>query len=106
MKNINENQWLIGIIILLILATLGAALWQGTQHVTSASVVASANDSAVINEPIQPIPLSIDLNQDKVRLGKRLFNETLLSVDNTVACASCHVLASGGVDHLRYAVGI
>lgn len=106
MKNINENQWLIGIIILLILATLGAALWQGTQHVTSASVVASANDSAVINEPIQPIPLSIDLNQDKVKLGKRLFNETLLSVDNTKSCVSCHILASGGTDHLRYAVGI
>lgn len=30
------------------------------------------------------------LDQQKVELGKRLFNETLLSRDNTISCNSCH----------------
>src|SRR5690606_11430342 len=37
-----------------------------------------------------------DLNQDKVRLGKLLFNDVRLSGDGTRSCASCHDLASNG----------
>ena len=57
--------------------------------------------------PISPIPDVIpDLDLKKVALGKSLFNETRLSHDNTIACASCHNLARGGVDGMKYSIGI
>lgn len=59
-----------------------------------------------INEPIQPIPLALDLDPRKVALGERLFHEPLLSKDGKVSCASCHDLETGGVDHRRRSVGV
>jgi cytochrome c peroxidase len=50
------------------------------------------------NEPIAPIPLSTDLNPDKVRLGERLFHEPRLSHNNARTCSDCHQLAEGGDD--------
>lgn len=58
------------------------------------------------NEPIQPLPLSINLNPDKVRLGEKLFNDKRLSADNTIACVSCHDLQKGGTDQLVHSIGI
>src|SRR5690349_3380178 len=36
---------------------------------------------------------------DRVALGEKLFNDTRLSADGTVACATCHVPERGFVDH-------
>jgi cytochrome c peroxidase len=58
------------------------------------------------SEPITPLPLAVVLDQRKVELGRRLFHETKLSGDGSVSCASCHNLASGGVDRLPFARGI
>lgn len=57
-------------------------------------------------EPIRPIPLTLPLDSEKVALGHRLFGEPMLSHDNTVSCASCHNLKSGGVDHRVHSVGV
>ncbi|OCR02112.1 cytochrome B6 [Oscillatoriales cyanobacterium USR001] len=57
---------------------------------------------SIIKEPIQPIPLHIDLNLNKVALGEKLFNETKLSHNNNISCASCHNLKTGGTDNLVY----
>lgn len=62
-------------------------------------------DEAATEEPIQPIPLNVKLNPDKVALGERLFNEVKLSHDNTISCASCHNLSAGGSDHQVYSLG-
>ena len=43
-------------------------------------------------EPIAPIPMDNPVEAGKAKLGKRLFFETKLSSDGTVACASCHDL--------------
>jgi len=59
-----------------------------------------------IKEPIQPIPLHIDLNQNKVILGEKLFNEPQLSSNNTISCASCHSLKTGGTDRSVHSLGI
>ena len=53
--------------------------------------------------PLPPVP---DLPADKVALGKRLFFDTRLSHDDTIACATCHRLDSGGSDRLPVSVGI
>jgi len=60
----------------------------------------------LLNEPIQPLPQKLDLDAGKVNLGRALFHDKRLSHDNSLACASCHDLAKGGVDGRQFAVGI
>lgn len=57
-------------------------------------------------EPIKPIPLSLDLDYQKVELGEKLFFDTRLSKDNTLSCASCHDLNQGGTDRRVSSMGI
>jgi cytochrome c peroxidase len=57
-------------------------------------------------EPIQPLPESIALNEEKVALGNRLYHDTRLSGDNSVSCATCHDLAKGGTDQAPTSTGI
>lgn len=57
-------------------------------------------------EPIRPIMAGADVDQRKVALGYELYHDTRLSVDNTVSCASCHGLNTGGVDNLKYSKGV
>jgi len=56
-------------------------------------------------EPITPLK-SVKINPKKVELGKALFFDTILSKDNTISCATCHDLANGGDDGLKYSFGI
>ncbi|MDQ6981032.1 MAG: cytochrome c peroxidase [Ghiorsea sp.] len=61
---------------------------------------------AFSNEPIVPIVAPTGLNQAKVSLGERLFFETQLSADGNISCASCHDLELGGMDGLRFPIGV
>jgi cytochrome c peroxidase len=70
-----------------------------------AGISASASVAETI-EPISPIPESVPLDPRKVSLGGRLFGDPRLSADNSVACATCHVLGKGGTDGLRRSIGI
>ena len=42
----------------------------------------------------------------KVELGFALYHDTRLSADNTISCATCHGLNTGGVDRKQYSEGI
>jgi cytochrome c peroxidase len=55
-------------------------------------------------EPIKPIPISIELDYQKVELGEKLFFDKQLSKNNTVSCGSCHRLEMGGTDRSKYSV--
>ncbi len=57
-------------------------------------------------EPIAPLRAIEGLDPRMVRLGERLFNDPRLSRDDTISCAFCHRLASGGVDLLPRSLGI
>ena len=57
-------------------------------------------------EPVSPLPLTVDLDPDKVALGDKLFHDRLLSGDNTLNCAFCHDLTRGGTDQSKVATGI
>jgi cytochrome c peroxidase len=57
-----------------------------------------------------PLPSSLDsaenpVTPSKVALGKKLFNDTRFSQDNTLSCNSCHNLKTYGVDNDSTSVG-
>lgn len=56
--------------------------------------------------PIQPIPTIKTIDEDWLKLGKALFNSTLLSKDNTISCASCHLINEGGDDGFPVSIGV
>jgi cytochrome c peroxidase len=45
------------------------------------------------------------ISKAKVSLGKKLFFDPLLSLDQTLSCASCHIFSEGGDDNLATAIG-
>ena len=55
---------------------------------------------------IRPIPETVEVDSKKAALGKKLFFDPLLSKDNTISCATCHVLEEGGDDGLKYSFGV
>ncbi len=57
-------------------------------------------------EPISPIPLHPVYDHKKAKLGKKLFYDTRLSRNNTVNCATCHILQVGGDDNAQFSTGI
>ncbi|WP_051586071.1 cytochrome-c peroxidase [Pseudomonas sp. PH1b] len=62
--------------------------------------------AAPLDEPLKPLPAVPALDRQRVELGRRLFNEPRLSLDNSRSCASCHSLAQGGADGRPRSLGI
>jgi cytochrome c peroxidase len=57
--------------------------------------------------PAVPIPVDNPLTPAKVSLGRKLFFDRRLSLNNTMSCAMCHVPEQGfGVNELAQAVGL
>ncbi len=57
--------------------------------------------------PPLPEPADNPLTREKIALGRRLFFDRRLSLNNTLSCAMCHVPEQGFTSHeLRTAVGI
>ncbi len=64
-----------------------------------ALVIMAATCTNVLAElPPVPVPPENPITEQKRILGKILFWEEQLSSDNTVACGTCHIPASGGAD--------
>ncbi|WP_285427777.1 MULTISPECIES: cytochrome c peroxidase [unclassified Pseudomonas] len=61
--------------------------------------------AAPLDEALKPLPPVPALDPAKVELGRRLFNEPRLSVNNTLSCASCHQLETGGADNKPFSLG-
>lgn len=70
----------------------------GDESPIALSSQAMGTRAAVALEPIKPIPLSIDVDPQKVELGKRLFEDKRLSKDGSMACRNCHYMDKGGTD--------
>ncbi|MBC9812145.1 cytochrome-c peroxidase [Crocinitomicaceae bacterium CZZ-1] len=56
--------------------------------------------------PDMPIPADNPMTVEGVALGRKLFYETRLSLDNTIACASCHAPSKGFSDDRTFSVGV
>lgn len=59
-----------------------------------------------VDEPLKPLRDKLDVDDDKVALGFDLFHDVRLSANNTISCATCHGLTTGGVDGLKTSEGI
>ena len=55
------------------------------------------------NEPIMPVPLTQNIDRERISLGERLFSDVRLSYNNRYSCATCHPLEHGGMDGLPVA---
>lgn len=55
---------------------------------------------------ITPIPQKAEYDKIKAELGKKLFFDPILSISNTVSCASCHILPGSGSDLTSYSKGV
>jgi cytochrome c peroxidase len=58
------------------------------------------------SEKTRKHPDSHALTEQRVALGKQLFNDPHLSADGTIRCASCHIPEKGYTDGRRVAVGV
>lgn len=56
--------------------------------------------------PPPPVPDDNPMSEVKVSLGRHLFYDHRLSLDNSVACASCHLQSLGFSDGLALSVGV
>ncbi|MFL1525312.1 cytochrome-c peroxidase [Pseudomonas sp. O230] len=61
--------------------------------------------AAPLDEPLKPLPPVPQQNPMRVELGRQLFNEPRLSVNNSLSCASCHHLDKGGADTRAFSIG-
>ncbi|WP_457749456.1 cytochrome-c peroxidase [Sulfurimonas sp.] len=59
----------------------------------------------IANEPITPIPQTLNYNKKKALLGKKLFFDPVLSKNNSISCASCHNIYTNGADNLSFSQG-
>lgn len=103
---IKANYRLIGVAILAML--IGAGAYYSTSEVTlpdvakGARAVQAETDFSVAS----PLPLSVDLDKRVIALGEKLFHEVRLSGNDTISCASCHGLNTGGVDNRFRSIGV
>jgi cytochrome c peroxidase len=75
---------------------------------TDTPVMVSA--PGALGEPLLPVPRAPAFTSPaaarRVALGRRLFSEPRLSRDDSISCATCHVLERGGVDEIPLAIGL
>ena len=55
---------------------------------------------------VHPLPQRVEVDARKAELGRQLYNDTRLSGDNTLSCASCHALDKGATDNAKVSTGI
>ncbi len=101
--------------------TIGAiaAIFLSAASVCAAQAIDAANaetsdDAALdgdlsyedVKEIFGELSVPADINKAKAEIGRKLFHDPRLSVNNAVSCASCHVLATGGDDGLALSIGV
>lgn len=64
------------------------------------------NANVTTGADFAPLPMTVQVDPKRARLGEQLFHDPRLSGDGTVSCASCHVLELGGHDGRQVSVGI
>ncbi|MFN3986576.1 MAG: cytochrome-c peroxidase [Rhodocyclaceae bacterium] len=89
-------------------ATLVVLTWREAPPVAVESTQTRAISEALArSEPVTPIPLALpDEDPERIRLGRMLFHERMLSRDDSIACSTCHRRELGGADGLARSPGV
>ena len=74
--------------------------------VATAWVACGAAAAPLLDEPIQPVPLTLKQDPARAEIGRQLFRDTRLSGNGRVSCASCHDISKGGGDGRDRSVGL
>ena len=105
---VNKSQRML-LVILAVTLCIDAVLWWPATPENAADKESVVLNRIVIPESMaitQPLPLNLKFDAKKVALGRALFDEKMLSANDTIACSSCHVLQAGGADNLVHSIGI
>jgi len=104
---VKPARWLVLVLFTVALCEAVFFIWfSAPDHPDSHRIAGLTTGSVTWQEPITPIPINLNLDARKVALGKRLFYDPLFSRGNTIGCAYCHNLATGGVDGLQHKTSI
>lgn len=76
------------------------------QETRNAHYVTGLASAEFKSDALQPLPDKVATNPAKVALGKKLYNDTRLSGDGKISCATCHALTKGGTDQEKVSTGI
>lgn len=71
----------------------GTVAWLVTAGATPVALAQHVHDQAIL-----PIPPGVSVPAARAALGDKLFHDLRVSRDGTLACASCHPVARGGMD--------
>lgn len=107
MTQTNKSSLLLATIIILLAASFVWYWWQQQAQISQSQILYSPQ--LPTEDPIAPItPLQPATNLDPkvVALGQQLFFDNRLSQDNSISCATCHNLQTGGDDNMPKSVGI
>jgi cytochrome c peroxidase len=99
-----QIMWVL--VALVALAVTGCTKKEQPAPAVEETVVVEEKAPPVPVEPILPLPDTVDVNMDKVLLGRALYFDTALSGDGTVSCATCHSLDHGGAEPRKTSIGI
>jgi cytochrome c peroxidase len=97
--------WFVRWLLVFLLTIAAGACTSPSQQSGSQSARPQHRD-AVNREPLSPLGRPPRIDARLVSLGRRLFEDKRLSSDDTIACSSCHDLASGGDDGQSLSRGV
>jgi cytochrome c peroxidase len=102
LKCMNRISQLLSVLLMLLMAT-ATLICPHPQTARAQSI-----DHASLRALFKPLPTdpSKSIAPPKIELGKKLFNEKKLSLDETLSCNSCHDLKTFGVDNKRTSSGL
>ena len=108
--NDRTDRWVFLVFLVFLLGMLAFAIWVSLSNVQDELVeepVEHLIEDFVLlnNEPIRPVPLTVNVDPAKAALGRQLFYDNRLSADQSVSCASCHNLNEGGADNRIVSIG-
>ncbi len=108
MKIFSHSVRMLAIALVFVIALLAVVfMWPQASSKYSPSVSEKIPNQTPLSMAVtQPLPDKLSFDPRKVALGKSLFHDVRLSGDDTVSCASCHILASGGDDDHQHSKGV
>lgn len=74
--------------------------------VAAGLLLTNGSEAAPLEGPLQPLPKPPVVDDRRVELGRRLFNEPRMSANGSISCASCHKLDHAGADDKSLSLGV